>query len=52
MGMVFIQRMYDETGASIGNIIKAFCVVSDVFDIDKIWQEIYALDNKMPVCFM
>ena len=47
MGIIFIQRMYDETGASIASIVKAFCVVSDVFDIDQIWQKIYALDRRV-----
>lgn len=47
MGLTFVQRMYDETGASIANIVKAFCVISDIFDIDEVYQKVYALDNKV-----
>ncbi|MFZ9036167.1 MAG: NAD-glutamate dehydrogenase [Francisellaceae bacterium] len=45
MGITFIQRLYDETGASIADIIRAYCAVVEIFMIDQIWQEIDALDG-------
>ncbi|WP_119343202.1 NAD-glutamate dehydrogenase [Facilibium subflavum] len=47
VGVTFIQRLYDETGASVSDIVKAFCAVIEMFDIDKLWHKIDQLDGKV-----
>ena len=47
MGVTFIQRLYDETGASVSDIIKAFCVVVEIFEMDKLWYHVDGLGGKV-----
>ncbi len=49
MGVTFIQRLYDETGASVADIVKAFCAVVEIFDIDVLWAKIDALGAKTTI---
>ncbi len=40
-------RMREETGASIGEIVKAFIIAREVFSLPNIAAEVNALDNKI-----
>lgn len=48
MGITFVHRMYDETGAVPGMIARAFIIVNELFNMDALWAEIEALDGKVP----
>ncbi|WP_231965526.1 NAD-glutamate dehydrogenase domain-containing protein [Mycobacterium sp. E802] len=43
-GMTFAFRLVEETGATAGDIVRAHAVVSEVFDLDSLWSDIYAAD--------
>ncbi len=47
MGVTFIQRLYDETGASVADIIKAFCAIVEIFGLNQIWQKVENLNGKV-----
>ncbi|MFC3095765.1 NAD-glutamate dehydrogenase [Alteromonas sediminis] len=47
MGLNFVFRMQEETGASIQEIADAYSIVNGIFDIDMLWVDIEALDNKV-----
>jgi glutamate dehydrogenase len=47
MGLNFVFRMQEETGASNIEITNAYCIVKGVFGIESLWEEIEALDNKL-----
>ncbi|WNC70327.1 NAD-glutamate dehydrogenase [Thalassotalea nanhaiensis] len=40
-----IHAVREQTGASIAQIVKAFVITKEVFQLDKIWQEIESLDG-------
>ena len=44
MGATFMQRTYEDTGASVGAIVKAYIVAVELFGAEKIWKEIEGLD--------
>jgi glutamate dehydrogenase len=48
MGITFVTRMRESTGASFGQVLKAYVIARDIFGMSNIWQEIEALDNKVP----
>lgn len=43
-GLTFAFRLAEETGAATGDIVRAHAVVSEVFDLDTLWADIYAAD--------
>ena len=47
-GPSFIYRMVDSTGASANDVVKATVMAKDIFDIEKYWLQIEALDYKIP----
>lgn len=47
MGFTFVYRTEDETGASVGAIVKAFITACSVFEMDKLWLKLQALDGKV-----
>ncbi|MGW9827673.1 glutamate dehydrogenase [Brevibacterium pityocampae] len=47
-GLTYIFRMQEETGASVAQVARAFTVVSRVFDLDAHFEDICALDNRVP----
>ena len=47
MGPVFIKSMADKTGASPAEVAKAFEVVREAFELDLLWSQLEALDNKV-----
>jgi glutamate dehydrogenase len=48
MGPTFIKANKNKTGASAAQIAKAYIIVRDAFDLRPLWDEIEALDNKIP----
>ena len=47
-GMTFVFRAQEETGASPIEIVKAYSVVREVFDLDAFWAAVRELDNQLP----
>lgn len=46
--IVFVQRLQEEVNASVADIVKAYVVVRDVFNIPELLQLIRALDYQIP----
>ena len=40
MGATFMQRAFEDTGASVGAIVKSFIVATQLFDAEEIWNQI------------
>ncbi|WP_288355248.1 NAD-glutamate dehydrogenase [uncultured Cycloclasticus sp.] len=47
LGPSFAFRMKDEAGACIDEVIKNYKIACEIFNIEVIWSEIEALDNKV-----
>lgn len=47
MGATFMQRTFEDTGASVGAIAKAYVVCVELFDAEQIWKSIEQLDLKV-----
>ncbi|MDA3934110.1 MAG: NAD-glutamate dehydrogenase [Gammaproteobacteria bacterium] len=47
MGVAFIARMSEDTGADVSSIAKAYAIVREVFDAQQFWDEVEALDRKI-----
>ncbi len=47
MGVTFVQRLYEETGAPISSIVRCYYVIEEIFHIRKIWQTVKELDKKI-----
>ncbi|WP_286978384.1 NAD-glutamate dehydrogenase [Pseudomonas sp.] len=48
MGITFVQRLKESTGMSAANVAGAYVIVRDVFRLPHWWQQIEALDHKVP----
>ncbi len=48
MGITYVHRLQQTTGAGAAEIARAFLVSRDVFYIEKYWEQIESLDNKIP----
>jgi glutamate dehydrogenase len=48
MGCSFAFRMQEETGATLPEVVRAYTIAWEVFNLRAIWTEIAALDNKVP----
>ncbi|MCC6597883.1 MAG: NAD-glutamate dehydrogenase [Alphaproteobacteria bacterium] len=48
MGPTFLKDERSKTGASSDQIAKAYIIVRDAFSLRDLWDEIEALDNKVP----
>ncbi len=48
MGLNFVVRMKEETGATIDEVLTCYVMAREIFDMPRIWKEIEALDNKVP----
>ncbi|MGE8362148.1 NAD-glutamate dehydrogenase [Pseudomonas sp.] len=48
MGITFVQRLKESTGMSAANVAGAYVIVRDVFRLPYWWQQIEALDHKVP----
>ncbi|WP_448556576.1 NAD-glutamate dehydrogenase [Thalassotalea montiporae] len=47
MGFNFVNRMQEETGASVAEVANCYTMASEVFEMGAVWQDIAALDNKI-----
>ncbi|WP_016954989.1 NAD-glutamate dehydrogenase [Catenovulum agarivorans] len=47
MGMNFVHRMGEETGAPVGEIAICYTVAREIFGLGDIWAQIEAWDNKV-----
>ncbi|MEM7651348.1 MAG: NAD-glutamate dehydrogenase domain-containing protein, partial [Pseudomonadota bacterium] len=48
MGPTFLKGTMNKTGASAEEIAKAYIIVRDAFGLRGLWDQIEALDNKVP----
>ncbi|MFV1872305.1 MAG: NAD-glutamate dehydrogenase [Oleiphilus sp.] len=48
MGITFVERLKQSTGAAPASIALAYIIARDVFDLEKWWVEIESLDHKVP----
>lgn len=48
MGLNFVFRIQEETGAKVEEVTTAYSVVKGIFGVQTLWEEIEALDNKIP----
>ena len=48
MGPTFLQACMEKTGATVEEIMQAYLVVRDAFDLRRIWDDIEALDGSVP----
>lgn len=48
MGISFAQRLMDSTGVGAGEFAIAYVTARDIFKLDSYWQEVEALDYKIP----
>lgn len=47
MGLNFVFRMQEETGATVDEIANAYAIVRGIFNIDELWKKIETLDNTI-----
>ena len=47
MGFNFVNRMQEETGAGVAEVANCYTMASEVFEMESVWQDIAALDNKI-----
>jgi glutamate dehydrogenase len=47
-GLSFVFRAREETSADVAQIVRAYTVVREIFGLEKIWNELEALDNQVP----
>lgn len=47
MGITFIYRQQDETGASVAAIVRAYMIARSVLELDRVWGEIDALGTAI-----
>jgi glutamate dehydrogenase len=47
MGASFTLRMYEDTGATPGEVARAYTIAREVFQAREFWRKIEALDNKV-----
>lgn len=48
MGITFVERLKQSTGATSASISLAYIIARDVFDLEKWWVAIESLDHKVP----
>jgi glutamate dehydrogenase len=48
-GISFDHRMTEDTGASVGEIVRAWVAVRDVIGLAEVWAEIDGLDRSVPL---
>jgi glutamate dehydrogenase len=49
MGITFVHRIHTETGANVGDIVRAHLVASQVFNAPNLRKLIESLDFKIPI---
>jgi glutamate dehydrogenase len=48
MGPSFVEEAQSRTGRDAAAIAAAFLIVRELFDLEAVWAEVEALDNKVP----
>ncbi len=48
MGPTFVKAMMDKTGAPVADVARAYLIVRSVFGLQALWDDIEALDAKVP----
>ncbi|MCC5825723.1 NAD-glutamate dehydrogenase [Alkalimonas sp.] len=48
MGPNFAQRMSEETGSSVAELLLCYAMARDLLDVSTHWDALRALDNKIP----
>ncbi len=48
MGITFVERLHQSTGATSSGIAMAWIIARDVFQLDTWWNRLEALDYKVP----
>jgi glutamate dehydrogenase len=48
MGITFVNRLHDSTGATMTDIACAYVTARDIFSLDEHWQAVTALDYQIP----
>ncbi len=48
VGSTFVHRMCEETGASTDEVVRAYLVTREAFNMVPFWQQVEALDLKVP----
>ena len=48
VGATFLTDRIEKTGAGLSDIARAFIVTRDVFGLQEIWDQVEALDNRVP----
>ena len=48
LGPTFLKAKMNKTGASAAQIAKAYIIVRDTYNLRALWDQIEALDNKVP----
>ncbi len=44
MGITYIQRLSESTGTKPSHVARAYLVARDIFDVDRLWRKVEALD--------
>lgn len=52
MGILFVYYLEVERGASVADILRAYMVVSAIFDAHEMQRQIEALDKKLPLSML
>jgi glutamate dehydrogenase len=47
-GINFVHEVSARAGRSAGDVARAYMILRQVFDLDALWNDINALDNKVP----
>ena len=47
-GITFPHELAARTGRGVGDVARAYMIVRQIFDLDVLWADIDALDNKVP----
>ncbi|QTF93971.1 NAD-glutamate dehydrogenase domain-containing protein, partial [Halomonas sp. BM-2019] len=47
MGIVFVRRLIDATGAGRAEITRAYVIAREIFRLGELWEQIEALDNRV-----
>ena len=47
VGITFVYRLSEETGAEAADVARAYLVAREVFDMEWLWASIEALDNQV-----
>ncbi len=46
-GITFVMQMVEELGVKVDDVARAYALVVEVFDLQSLWADIEALDNKV-----